>query len=296
MPVLGIDIGGTTLKAGIVDYQGHISGKSNILVSELRNGNVIDNILQWVEPILENHNPASVGMAIPGLMSKSKTIIKEIPNLPEIEGEKFIKSLQFTFPEKKFYFANDANAAAWGTYKFCDEVETDTFGYITMGTGIGSAVVLNGKMYEGGGGSGPELGMIYLDNNKTIDETSAKNGMLNICRKLHSAYAKTTIINPNNLTPEKLFIAANQKDMLALKTFEKLGNNLGQALAIFIMLFDISTIYIGGGISPSFKFLKESMLKRLNEDLTDYFLDNLIIKEASLGNDAGILGAAALCF
>ena len=93
-----------------------------------------------------------------------------------------------------------------------------------------------------------------------------------------------------------MFIAASQKDMLALKTFEKLGNNLGQALAIFIMLFDISTIYIGGGISPSFKFLKESMLKRLNEDLTDYFLDNLIIKEASLGNDAGILGAAALCF
>lgn len=98
------------------------------------------------------------------------------------------------------------------------------------------------------------------------------------------------------MTPEKLYLAAVQNDMLALKTFKKLGSNLGQALAIFIMLFDISMIYIGGGISPSFKFLKESISKRLNEDLMDYFLDNLIIKEATLGHDAGILGAAALCF
>ena len=295
MPVLGIDIGGTTLKAGIVDYQGNISGKSNILVSELQNGNVIDNMIEWMASIQEKYEPSSLGFAFPGLLSKSKTIIKEILTLPEIEGGAFINRLQHAFPEKKMFFANDANAAAWGTYKFCKEVATDTFGYVTMGTGIGSARVLNGKIYEGGRGNGPELGMISLDNCKTIDDTSAKQGIVDICRTLYPSLVKSTHIDPKNVTPEKLFLAAGQNDMLALKTFERLGNNLGQALAIFIMLFDISTIYIGGGISPSFKFLKESISKRLNEDLTDYHLDNLIIKEASLGNDAGILGAA-LCF
>ncbi len=74
------------------------------------------------------------------------------------------------------------------------------------------------------------------------------------------------------------------------------GVDIGRALAVFIMLFDLSTIYVGGGISPSFKFLYPSIMKHLKTELTPYFYNELIIKEASLGNDAGILGAAALCF
>lgn len=249
MQVLGIDIGGTTLKAGIVDFQGNISGKSNILVSELRNGNVIDKMIEWMASIQEKYEANSLGFAFPGLLSRSKTAIWEILTLPEIEGGSFIERLGRAFPEKKMYFANDANAAAWGTFKFCKEVETDTFGYITVGTGIGSALVLNGKIYEGGRGNGPELGMISLDNGKTIDDTSGKQGIVDICSALYPPFLKSTHIDPKNVTPEKLYLAAALKDMLALKTFEKLGDNLGQALAIFIMLFDVSTIYIGGGIS-----------------------------------------------
>ncbi len=210
MTVLGIDIGGTSLKAGIVDRQGNITGKTNILVKELQEGNVNDNILLWVESIIEKYNPVSVGIGVPGLMSKLRTSIIEVEALPEIEGNEFIHGLKSKFPNQVFYFENDANAAALGTHKFCDNVDTDTFGYITIGTGIGSAVVLNGNLYLGENGNGPELGMITLSGHKTIDETSAKDGILGICKKLHSTYAKTTTIGLKNLTPKKLFAAASQ--------------------------------------------------------------------------------------
>lgn len=104
------------------------------------------------------------------------------------------------------------------------------------------------------------------------------------------------MLNLNDLTPEKLFLAAGQDDILALKTFEELGVNIGQAPAAFIMLFDFSTIYTGESISPLFRLLQTSITQQLERELTSYYLDNLIIQEASPGNDSGIIGAAAICF
>ncbi|MEQ6121258.1 ROK family protein [Reichenbachiella sp. MALMAid0571] len=296
MTVLGIDIGGSSIKAGLVNTQGVISEKKTISIQELRNGNMVNNILDWIDTIMADNQPKAVGIGVPGLLSKDKRTILEVTNLPEIEGVRFVNQLYSKYPDIKFYFSNDANAAALGTYKFCPQVSTDCFGYITIGTGIGSAVIINGKLYEGGNGNGPELGMISLHNGKTIDDTAAKNGLIDICKKLYPAYQGNTIVNPDTLTAESLFRAANQNDPLALKTFESLGTNIAEALAIFIMLFDVTTIYIGGGISPSFKFLEKPIKEKLKSSLTNYYLENLVIEEASLGNDSGILGAAALCF
>lgn len=296
MKVLGIDIGGSSLKAGLTDVYGVITDKTTISVQELRKGDVVDNIINWLNPIILEHQPKSVGIGVPGLLSKDKKTILEVPNLPEIEGVNLVNQLNIKYPGITFYFSNDANTAALGTYKFCSQVNTNCFGYVTIGTGIGSAVVINGTLYEGGNGNGPELGMLSLEEGKIIDDTCAKNGLVDICKKLYPSYAGTTRIRLESLTPEIIFTAANNNDALALKAFEKLGVKLGEALAIFIMLFDITTIYIGGGISPSFKYLEDPIKEKLKLNLTKYYLDNLVIEEASLGNDSGILGAAALCF
>jgi glucokinase len=296
MKVLGIDIGGSSLKAGLTDVHGVITNKSTISVKELRKGDVVDNIINWVNPIILEHQPKTVGIGIPGLLSKDKKKLLEVPNLPEIEGFNLVNQFNDKYPDIKFYFSNDANTAALGTYKFCSHVNTNCFGYVTIGTGIGSAVVINGKLYEGGNGNGPELGMLSLEEGKIIDDTCGKNGLMDICKELYPSYTGTTQLRLQSLTPEIIFTAANQNDALALKVFEKLGVKLGEALAIFIMLFDITTIYIGGGISPSFKYLEEPIKEKLKLSLTKYYLDNLVIEEASLGNDSGILGAAALCF
>lgn len=296
MKVLGIDVGGSSLKAGLVNSQGVISEKTTISIKELRNGDLINNIVNWIGHIIHVHQPNAIGVGIPGLLSKDKKNILEVTNLPEIEGVKLVDQLNIKYPNIKFYFANDANTAALGTYQFCSQINTDSFGYLTIGTGIGSAVVINGKLYEGGNGNGPELGMISLEADKTIDDSVGKNGLIDTCSKLYPEYQGNTIINLSALTVEILFKAANQDDALALKTFEKVGIKLGEALAIFIMLFDVTTIYIGGGISPSFKYLEHPINESLKDILTDYYLKHLTIEEASLGNDSGILGAAALCY
>jgi len=295
MKVIGIDVGGSSLKAGLVTAQGIISNKKTISTKELRSGIMIDNVVNWIGLIIQEHQPNAIGIGIPGLLSKDKKSILEVTNLPEIEGESLVTQLNNKHPNIKFYFANDANTAALGTYNFCSKINTDSFGYITIGTGIGSAVIINGRLYEGGNGNGPELGMISLENGKTMDDTAGKNGLTDSCKKLYPEYQRNTVINLDTLSAEILFKAANQNDALALKTFEKVGIALGEALAIFIMLFDVTTIYIGGGISPSFKYLERPINESLKVKLTDYYLKNLTIEEASLGNDSGILGAAALC-
>ena len=284
MKAIGIDVGGSSLKAGLVKIDGEISDKKTISTKELRSGNMIDNVVNWIGLIIQEHQPNAIGVGIPGLLSKDKKSILEVTNLPEIEGVKLVDQLYNKYPNIKFHFANDANTAALGTYKFCSQINTDSFGYITIGTGIGSAVVINGRLYEGGNGNGPELGMISLETGKTIDDTAGKNGLIDTCKKLYPEYQKNTVVNLNTLTAEMLYKAANLNDALALKTFEKVGAKLGEALAIFIMLFDVTTIYIGGGISPSFKYLEHPINESLKVTLTDYYLKNLTIEEASLGN------------
>ena len=91
MNVLGIDIGGSSIKAGLTDVHGVIRNKSTISVEELRKGDVVDNIINWVTPIISEHQPKSVGIGVPGLLSKDKKKLLEVPNLPEIEG--FISSI-----------------------------------------------------------------------------------------------------------------------------------------------------------------------------------------------------------
>jgi glucokinase len=295
MPLLGIDIGGTSVKAGLVEPDGKIIFKTAVDISELRKGNLIKNFLAWLQPVIEKNNIGQAGVGVPGFVSKNEDRLIEITNVREIEGTAFINTLKTNFPKTSFKFSNDANAAAYGVYNFCKEIKTKTFGYITLGTGLGSAVIQDGKIFTGANGNGPELGMMYLFGNKTAEQLVSKDGIIDLAEQSYCQYSGKTKLDLQNITTKTLFNTAAENDLLALKTFETAGTLLGQIITIFVQLFDISTIYVGGGISPCLKFMKKSILEYLSEKLTDYHYKSFSIEEASLGNDAGILGAAALC-
>ena len=295
MAVLGIDIGGTAIKAGIVTSGGIIEQKATIEIDDLRKGNFIEDLMVWLHPIINKNNISKAGIGVPGFVSKFEDCLIEIPNLQEIEGDDFINALKHHFPEVKFYFSNDANAAAYGAYKFCAEIKTDSFGYITLGTGMGSAYIENGKIYTGTNGNGPELGMIHLFGDRTAEQIVSKDGLLDLAKQLVAASPQISQVTLENLHTIDLYNAALEGDELALKIFDVFGFSFGKIVAVFVQLFDISTIYIGGGLSPCLPFMNRSMFTALATKLTGYHLKSLDINEASLGNDAGILGAAALC-
>jgi len=197
-----------------------------------------------------------------------------------------------SFPGITFRFANDANAAACGTYLFCNEKKLQTFGYITLGTGIGSAVILNGKLYTGQNGNGPELGMLQIFGSKTVEDVCAKDGILRIAAEIFGR--KTIEANEGKMSVFDLYNAAQTGDQRAIEVFERTGLLLGEAICLFMQLFDISVIYIGGGIAPAYKFMESHVNELIHSRLSSYYFENLFIKPALLGNDSGILGAAAL--
>jgi glucokinase len=296
MALLGIDIGGTSIKTGLVDDAGVITQKASVDIDVLRKGNFIDNLILWLRPIINKANLTSAGIGVPGFVSKSEDYLIEIPNLAEIEGYDFINALKHSFPGVKFHFSNDANAAAYGAYKFCHNIKVDSFGYITLGTGMGSAIIDNGKIYTGANGNGPELGMIHIFGEKTAEQIVSKDGLLDLAKQ--QLLADSTLMSTlsiENLHTVHLYNAALENDPIALKVFDLFGADFGKAIAIFVQLFDIPTIYVGGGISPCLPFMKKSIHTVLEARLTGYHLKPFSIEEASLGNDAGIIGAAALC-
>jgi len=290
--VLGIDMGGTAIKAGLVHADGSISAKMQIEVTQLRKGNFITDFTNWIKPVIIENGITAVGIGVPGLVSANADNISSATNIPEIEGSRFIEALISSFPDITFRFANDANAAACGTYLFCNEKKLQTFGYITLGTGIGSAVILNGKLYTGQNGNGPELGMLQVFGSKTVEEVCARDAILRIAAGIYGQTSDQAF--PGHLSTFDLYNAAQTGDWRALEVFKRAGLLLGESLCLFIQLFDISAIYIGGGIAPAYKFMENHVNEFIHARLSSYYFDNLFIEPALLGNDAGILGAAAL--
>jgi glucokinase len=296
MDVLGIDIGGTALKAGLVSEQGILRKKWTIPVSDLRQGDFITGFLNWLSKLLTDNGLASVGIGIPGLVTPNGSFIHCVSNLHEIEGEQWINALRSAYPGLNLYLANDANAAAYGAYRFCNEIRTDTFGYITLGTGLGSALILDGKIYAGSNGNGPELGMIPLFDGRTVEEMTGKDAILNLAVDWFGRETLYALSGGNDFDTSILLGLAMEGHPTARRVFQQTGSYLGRAVCVFMQMFDVSAIYIGGGISPCIPYMDDAVREEVMKNLSPYYHRNFVFQSASLGNDAGILGAAALCF
>ncbi|UKJ07315.1 ROK family protein [Solitalea lacus] len=296
---LGIDVGGNHVKTGIVDNIGEIQDFKSYETAELRkNGQFVENLLDRMVYRLINHKDVKrIGIGLPGTITKDRSAMIEITAIPELNGVKLLKAFEDRFPDMDIFLENDANAAALGELHFAKKKAPDTYGFITLGTGIGSAAVIDRKVFTGGDGNGLELGHIPSRNNKTLEENIGKKGILNLIEtrlREYSGHTKVSREEPASAT--KTVIAANEGDEFARQVFFEVGEVLGEGLVAFIRIMDIKTIIIGGGLSAAYEFIEPGIKKQLEYFLTPYYLKDLDLRLASLGNDAGLLGAASLCF
>ena len=295
--VLGIDVGGTNVKFGVVDREGNLSDKIKYPTAELMaDGNFLENFVQAVKTELNKHPEVSkVGMGIPGLISKDGKTIVKTPNIEGLSGIDLIPTLRKRTRGVEFAMDNDANAAAYGEYIFSNDSVGDNFLMITLGTGVGGGAVIDGKMFRGGNGNAMEIGHIYSGKGESIEEKIGKKGIVEKARKLIKKYPNSLIASKkNNLDAKKVAKAALKGDEAAIKVFEHVGKYLGQCIISGIRILDLHTVIIGGGVSETFDIVEPTMMEVINEKLGPYYTDNLKICKASLGNEAGILGAAAL--
>jgi glucokinase len=295
---LGIDVGGTNVKVGLVKADGSLVSKQKFPTSDLREGNnFVEKFVQLVDTCLQKFPEVErVGIGIPGVLTRKRKSTIDLANLPEFNGVKLHRILTEAFEGKKFYMENDANAAALGEYYFSGRKLPSSFIFITLGTGIGGAAIIRKKLFKGGGGNSMEVGHIMAGNGKSLENLIGKEGIVQITRELLKTYKGETLLTDNpDLDADSVEDAARQGDALAQQVFNRVGTLLGEGLVSVVRLLDVNNIVVGGGVSKVFEHVRPNMEKALREYLPSYYTEKMNITLAVLGNNAGIIGAASLC-
>ena len=297
---LGIDVGGTNVKMGIVEADsGKISNfYSHDTISWRQSGHFIERFGDAVSlQLLANKDIKKVGIGLPGMLNADRTVPLEITAIPEIDGLPMVDMLTKRFPGVQFFLANDANAAALGEYYFAEEKITENYIFITLGTGVGGAAIINKKIFTGGDGNAMEPGHIPSRNGRVLERNIGKVELLMLANQRRREFSGETGLSADgDISTTGLVAAAGAGDELAEQIWAEVGEMLGEALASLIKILDIKQVLIGGGLSASFDYIRPAVEKTLDYWLNDYYKNGLIIRRATLGNDAGLLGAASLCF
>lgn len=297
---LGVDVGGTHLKIGIVNRVGDVISfyKEDTTPYREHPDGFNNCFLKVIGKYLEKY-PAirSVGIGLPGLISKDRTTPLEIPAIPILNNYNLKSELLKLYPDIAFYLENDASAAALGELKFGTSRPSPDFLFITMGTGIGSAMVLDGKVFKGGRGNAMEMGHMMSRGNEGLEKLVGRDGILKIMERMIHAYPEQAgELIDQELGTHLLVRTAQKGNLVSLMVFEEAGRILGEAIVSTVRILDVNEIYFGGGISAGLEFMMPAMEKTVRQYLTKYYLNDIKMTKATLENNAGTLGAAALCF
>jgi glucokinase len=297
--LLGVDIGGTNVKFGIVSKNGELLKKIKHPTAEVvaHTGQFIDGFIDRIKTLLKEYpNISKIGIGLPGLLSKDRTTTHELQNIPSLNDTNLSKVLSKAFPKIEFKIENDANAAVLGEYHFSKTKLPESFGMITLGTGIGGGAVIDGQLFLGGGGNGMEIGHMVRTSSKTFEDLMGKRGIVGGAENLLAKDNSPSLLrNLEVITAKEVEKAAKKGDKIALKVYSKLGTYLGEQIVSLVRVLDVDTIILGGGVASTFKFFEKKMLKSIEEFLPSSIASKLSILPASLANEAGIIGAASLC-
>jgi len=309
---VGVDLGGTSIKLGIVSNTGRIVKKTTIRTEAGRGPKkVIQNIISGITDLTSDskYKLEGIGIGCPGVVTPGKGVVENPPNLP---GWKKLNIGQIIHQEfkMKVYVDNDANAAAIGELIFGSGKKYKSFIMITLGTGVGGGIVINKKIYHGDFGAAGEIGHISINYNGPkcncgsygcIEAYAGNQYLRERVRselKKHPESKMWTLIDNDlsKVSPRNVQTAAESGDAFAKSVVEELGVHLGSAFASLCNVLDISAFIIGGGIAgfgrPLFDAIRKTIAKRVMSPIKP----RVRVLPARLKNDAGVKGASALVF
>ncbi|MCC7431138.1 ROK family protein [bacterium] len=300
METIGIDVGGQTIKGGIVTKNGEILSTYKLKTPTESAEKVLEAIVEVVKK-LQNSQNFSVGIACPGMLDKTSENIILAPNIAGWKNYPLAENLKNLLPNTEISLINDANAAAFGEFIFGKGKGSKTLLVVTLGTGVGGGMVLCGKLFTGSFGAGVEIGHVSINlNGKKCNcgGTGCAEAYLGafylaseVSEKLkkfpNSSLAKINEpINFHHLTEAVL-----QKDKLATKIWNEKTKILGQFLASINNLMDFDKIVLAGGIAQAKDLLLEPVKKHFDE--FSPFKRQTEILLTDFASEAGILGASA---
>lgn len=312
MIAIGIDLGGTNIKAALVDRNKGILEKFSIATeAEQGKEHVLNRISEAVKRASRqtNRQPIGVGMGFPGMVTLDRTTVKNPPNFP---GWKEVNVSEEIRMRTGFdcLVDNDANVAAFGSSRFGVGQLYDSMIMITLGTGVGGGIIHDRQIFRGMTGAAGELGHVIIDYHGPLSNSNTRGGIeAYLGQRFLSRYAADLIRqDPENplyekfknrfeeMEPIDLYDAANEGNELAIKVLRSAGEKLGYAIVNYIHILDIRKIVVSGGVAKAGDWILKPARETALKYLMPPFHDDFEIIYESLGNDAALLGAASLAF
>ncbi len=308
---IGVDLGGTTIKTGIVSSDGEIIFQSKFpTLGEQGPKTVIGQIRKSIEEVLaraKGKTLRGIGIGSPGIVDEKGGIVKDPPNFADWHNVALGNAVAKIF-RLSAKVENDANVAAIAEAKFGAGKHHPNFLFVIWGTGVGGGIILNGNIYRGPFGGAGEIGHVCIDYNGLQCNCGAQGcveayvgqrylSQRTVERLKHhprSAILKLVGGDVSKVEPKYISQAALKGDKLAREIFTEAGTLLGVALGSVLNTVDVRVIIIGGGISAAGDFVFTAIKKSVQSHVMKPMREDITVLPAKLGNSAGILGAAGL--
>lgn len=304
---MAIDIGGTNLRMALIRSDGLLL-KRHSFSCRIADGlnQFLENISHGAQFISEFASTSevsirAVGAGVPGATDSSGRVVSSV-NLAPLVGFHLREwlSSNWNIPA---VLLNDANAAAFAELTYGAGRPFDSFIHFTLGTGVGSGLVLNKQVWTGRRGLAAEYGHATVEpfgrpcncgNNGCLEQYASANGIiLNAKEQLSRGKSSTLTDHADDITAAQIARAAQNGDNVAIESLESAGRYLGIAAASAVNLLDLEAIIIGGGVAESFSFLEPAISFELQRRAYPTAREGLMVIKGELGDDAGLLGAAA---
>ena len=304
---IGVDIGGTTVKLGLFDRQGQVLEKWEIpTVKEDQGSHILPDIAAAVKDRMASRGLTKdeilgVGVGAPGPVDTEGTVYKavnlgwDVFNIPQV------LQAQLDLPVKA---ANDANVAAFGEMWQGGGKGHANIVAVTLGTGVGGGIIVNGSILTGATGAGGEIGHIHIEDNEPdpcgcqnhgcLEQYASATGVVRLARRRLAQDQEPSILRSRSeLSAKAVWDAVKAEDRVAVQIAKQFGEYLGKGLAAVAAVVNPEVVVIGGGVSKAGEILFD-YIRPAYEKYVFHGCRNARFALATLGNDAGIFGAAGL--
>jgi len=299
---IGVDFGGTSVKLGVCRGASILETAEPIPTSRFSGVEpLIDAMVERIETLRNNHREvSSIGVGVPGFVDFEAGFVYHLTNVPGWQNIplKPILSEQTGMP---VVVENDANAMAFAEWKCGVAKEHDNVVCLTLGTGVGGALILNGQPYRGSSFGAGEIGQMSIHyaghpgnygNLGALEKYIGNKQIEELARARYAAVGESA--TPQGCTPRHIAEAAEAGDEIARQIWRDIANWLGCALTSITWILNPDAIVIGGGVSKAGKLLFEPLEREMHSMLNPVFWEHLQLLQARFGNEAGMIGSAAL--
>ncbi len=305
MNAIGVDVGGTKIAAAVVSAEGEILNEVRYPTQAVPPNRLVGTIAGAITEVRDGFEVGGVCLAVPGLIMASVNTVIFSPNLHEIENIRLDEEIGGR-TGMRVTVENDANAAAWGEFRYGAGKDVEHQVFITLGTGVGGGVITHGVLLRGAQGAGGELGHVTLDpegplcgcgNRGCLEAVASGTAIQRRAREFAndrptSALGRLAI--QRQVLGEDVTRLAEEGDEAAVSVLEETGRWLGIGVAGFVNIFNPEVVAVGGGASRAGEFILGPARREVKLRARSPSRDLAEIKEATLGPASGVLGAAAL--